>query len=135
MQEQDQGTDASVQPDNPARRRIFQAAAAVGAAATLPGMTSATAAPAMPNGPVRNTSSEREKLCSCSIRSVKMMKITSGTGKVTVFNGNEKVEAPLALVGDRLEAKGAFKVAAGTKVLADVALNGKPAVAARFTLK
>ena len=65
----------------------------------------------------------------------KPMKITSGTGKVTIFNGNEKTEAPLTLAGDTLEAKGTFKVAAGTKVLADVSLNGKPAVAARFTLK
>ena len=65
----------------------------------------------------------------------KPMKITSGTGKVTVFNGTEKTEAPLTLVGDTLEAKGGFKVVPGTKVLADVSLNGKPAVAARFTLK
>jgi hypothetical protein len=65
----------------------------------------------------------------------KPMKLTSATGKVTVFNGNDKTEAPLALTGDKLEAKGSFKVGAGTKVLADVALNGKPAVAARFTLK
>ena len=65
----------------------------------------------------------------------KPMKLTSASGKVTVFNGNDKTEAPLALVGDKLEAKGSFKIAAGTKVLADVALNGKPAVAARFTLK
>lgn len=65
----------------------------------------------------------------------KPMKVSSATGKVTVFNGNDKTEAPLALVGDKLEAKGSFKVGAGTKVLADVALNGKPAVAARFTLK
>jgi hypothetical protein len=65
----------------------------------------------------------------------KPMKLTAGTGKVTVFNGNEKTEAPLALIGDKLEAKGSFKVTAGTKVLAEVALNGKPAVAARFTLK
>lgn len=65
----------------------------------------------------------------------KPMKLTSVTGKVTVFNGNDKPEAPLALAGDKLEAKGSFKVGAGTKVLADVALNGKPAVAARFTLK
>jgi hypothetical protein len=65
----------------------------------------------------------------------KPMKVTSATGKVTVFNGNEKTEAPVALVGERLEAKGNFKVAAGTKVLADVAINGKPAVAARFTMK
>ncbi|WP_428418612.1 hypothetical protein [Methylibium sp.] len=65
----------------------------------------------------------------------KPMKLTSAAGKVTVFNGNEKTEAPLTLVGEKLEAKGSFKVGPGTKVLADVALNGKPAVAARFTLK
>ena len=65
----------------------------------------------------------------------KPMKLTSASGKVTVFNGNDKTEAPLALVGDKLEAKGSFKVGAGTKVLAEVSLNGKPAVAARFTLK
>lgn len=65
----------------------------------------------------------------------KAIKLTSGTGKVTVFNGNDKTEAALTLVGDKLEAKGSFKVAPGAKVLAEVALNGKPAVAARFTLK
>lgn len=65
----------------------------------------------------------------------KPMKLTSGSGKVTVFNGNEKTEAPLALVGEKLEARGSFKVGAGAKVLAEVSLNGKPAVAARFTLK
>jgi hypothetical protein len=65
----------------------------------------------------------------------KPMKLTSATGKVTVFNGNDKAEAPLALVNDRLEAKGSFKVGAGTRVLAEAALNGKSPVAARFTLK
>lgn len=65
----------------------------------------------------------------------KPMKLTSASGKVTIYNGSEKADAPLALAGDRLEAKGSFKVAAGTKVLAEVSLNGKPAVAARFTLK
>ncbi|MEQ1805749.1 MAG: hypothetical protein ABL900_10275 [Burkholderiaceae bacterium] len=65
----------------------------------------------------------------------KPMKLSSGSGKLTVFNGSEKTEAPLALVGDKLEAKGTFKLAPGTKVLAEVALNGKPAVSARFTLK
>ena len=65
----------------------------------------------------------------------KPMKITSGTGKITVFNGSEKTEAPLTLSGEMLEAKGSFKVVPGTKVLADVSLNGKPAVAARFTVK
>jgi hypothetical protein len=65
----------------------------------------------------------------------KPMKLSSASGKVTVFNGSEKTEAPLALAGDKLEAKGSFKLAPGTKVLAEVALNGKPAVSARFTLK
>lgn len=65
----------------------------------------------------------------------KPLKLSSASGKVTVFNGNDKTETPLALVGDKLEAKGSFKIGAGTKVLADVAVNGKPAVAARFTLK
>lgn len=65
----------------------------------------------------------------------KPMKLSSASGKVTVFNGNDKTEAPLALVGDKLEAKGSFKVGAGTKVLAEVSLNGKPAASARFTLK
>lgn len=65
----------------------------------------------------------------------KAMKLTSASGKVTVFNGSESKEAPLSLVGDRLEAKGPFKIAPGTKVLAEVSVNGKPAVAARFTVK
>jgi glutamate 5-kinase len=65
----------------------------------------------------------------------KPMKLSSGTGKVTVFNGKDKTEAPLALVGDKLEAKGSFKIEAGAKALAEVSLNGKPAVSARFTLK
>jgi len=38
----------------------------------------AKAAPATPSGPVRNTSKAREKLCSCSISRVKMMKMASG---------------------------------------------------------
>ena len=65
----------------------------------------------------------------------KPMKLSSASGKVTVFNGNDKTEAPLALIGDKLEAKGSFKLGAGTKVLADLTVNGKPAVAARFTRK
>ncbi|HPU53857.1 MAG TPA: hypothetical protein PK359_20025 [Burkholderiaceae bacterium] len=60
----------------------------------------------------------------------KPMKLSSASGKVTVFNGNDKTEAPLALIGDKLEAKGSFKLGAGTKVLADLTVNGKPAVAA-----
>jgi len=65
----------------------------------------------------------------------KPLKLTGGSGKVTVFNGSDKTEAPLTLVGDRLEAKGSFKVGAGAKVLVELALNGKPAVSTRFTLQ
>ena len=65
----------------------------------------------------------------------KAMKLSSATGKVTVFNGNDKTEAPLALAGDKLEAKGSFKVGAGTKLVAVVTLPGKPSTTARFTLK
>lgn len=65
----------------------------------------------------------------------KPLKLTSASGKVTIFNGAESKDAPLALVSDKLEAKGPFKIAAGTKVLAEVSVNGKPSVAARFTLK
>ena len=39
----------------------------------------AAAAPMKPSGPVRKTSSEREKLLSCSISSVKMTNSASGT--------------------------------------------------------
>jgi hypothetical protein len=65
----------------------------------------------------------------------KPLKLTGASGKVTVFNGSEKTEAPIVLAGEKLEARGSFKVGAGAKVLAEVAINGKPAVAARFTLK
>ena len=65
----------------------------------------------------------------------KPMKLSSASGKVTVFNGNDKTEAPLALAGDKLEAKGSFKVGAGTKLVAVVTLPGKPSTTARFTLK
>ena len=41
----------------------------------------------------------------------KPMKLSSATGKVTVFNGNDKTEAPLALAGDKLEARAASRSA------------------------
>ena len=65
----------------------------------------------------------------------KPLKLNSASGKVTVFNGNAKVEAPLELVGDKLEAKGTFQTMPGAKLLAEVSVNGKPPVAARVTLK
>ena len=65
----------------------------------------------------------------------KAMKLDGAVAKVTLLNGTEKTEANLVAVGDKLEAKGAFKVAKGTKGIAVVMLAGKPPVTARFDLK
>ena len=58
------------------------------------------------------------------------------SAKLTLLNGTEKSEAVLAPAGEgKLEAKGAFKVAAGTKVVALVMLPGKKAANVRFAVK
>ena len=46
--------------------------------------------------------------------------VSKASAKITLLNGTEKQEATLAPAGDRLEAKGSFRVAAGTKALAQV---------------
>jgi len=56
------------------------------------------------------------------------------TGKLTVLNGGEKSEAPLAVAGDKLEAKG-VKLAAGAKVVAALQTPAKKAITVRFTVK
>ncbi|WCN00390.1 hypothetical protein M5C96_12440 [Acidovorax sp. GBBC 1281] len=56
-------------------------------------------------------------------------------GKVTVLNGTEKTEAPLASAGgNKLEAKG-VKVVKGTKVVALITTHSKKTVTVRFTVK
>lgn len=58
------------------------------------------------------------------------------SAKLTLLNGTEKSEAVLSPAGvGKLEAKGAFKVAAGTKVVALVTLPGKKAANVRFAVK
>ena len=58
------------------------------------------------------------------------------TAKLTLLNGTEKSEAVLAPAGEgKLEAKGSFKVAAGTKVVALVTLPGKKPANVRFAVK
>ncbi|RZJ57152.1 MAG: hypothetical protein EON49_16345 [Acidovorax sp.] len=58
------------------------------------------------------------------------------TAKLTLLNGTEKSEAVLAPAGEgKLEAKGTFKVAAGTKVVALVTLPGKKPANVRFAVK
>jgi hypothetical protein len=65
----------------------------------------------------------------------KAVKLDGAKAKVTLLNGTEKSEADLVLAGDKLEAKGAFKVAKGTKGIALVTLAGKAPVTARFEIK
>lgn len=52
----------------------------------------------------------------------------------TLLTGAEKQEVELKPAGDKLEATGSFKVGPGTKAVAVMTINGKPATA-RFTLK
>ena len=65
----------------------------------------------------------------------KAVKLDGAKAKVTLLNGAEKSEADLVLVGDKLEAKGAYKVGKGTKGIVIVTLAGKPPVTARFNIK
>ncbi|WP_236589884.1 hypothetical protein [Ramlibacter aurantiacus] len=65
----------------------------------------------------------------------KPVKLEGAKGKVTLLNGSEKTEVDLAPVGDKLEGKGSFKVAKGTKGIASVSLAGKSAATARFDVK
>lgn len=65
----------------------------------------------------------------------KPVKLDGAKGKVTLLNGAEKAEVELAPAGDKLEAKGSYKVAKGTKGIASVTLAGKSAATARFEVK
>lgn len=64
----------------------------------------------------------------------KAVDVTKATAKLTLLTGVEKQEVELKPVGDKLEAKGSFKVAANTKVIAVVSLAGKLSTV-RFVLK
>ncbi|MGN6827117.1 hypothetical protein [Paucibacter sp. M5-1] len=61
--------------------------------------------------------------------------VQGASAKLTLLNGSEKSEVQLAPAGDKLEAKGSFKVGAGTKAVATVMLAGKKPVNVRFALK
>ncbi len=65
----------------------------------------------------------------------KAIKVDGASAKVVLLNGTEKSEVMLSPAGDKLEAKGAFKVAKGTKGIATVTLAGKPPATARFEVK
>ncbi|CAN7616517.1 hypothetical protein LJR290_004640 [Variovorax sp. LjRoot290] len=65
----------------------------------------------------------------------KPMDLSKASAKVTLLEDAEKTEVELKPAGDKLEAKGSFKVAAGTKAVAVVTNSGKTLGTARFTLK
>lgn len=65
----------------------------------------------------------------------KAVKLDGAKAKVTLLNGSEKSGVDLVQAGDKLEAKGAFKVVKGTKGIAVVTLAGKAPVTARFEIK
>ena len=65
----------------------------------------------------------------------KPVDVSKASAKLTLLAGSEKQEVELKPAGDRLEAVGSFKVAAGTKVIAVVSGASKSASTARFTLK
>ena len=52
------------------------------------------------------------------------------------LHGSAKSEATLVPLGDdRLEARGSFQVAAGTKIVATINLTGKKPINVRFAIK
>lgn len=65
----------------------------------------------------------------------KPVDVSGGDAKVTLLSKAGKQEVELAPAGDKLEAKGAFKVGAGSKLVAVVRLPGKSSTTARFALK
>jgi hypothetical protein len=65
----------------------------------------------------------------------KPMSVAKAAAKLTLLSGSEKQEVVLVPAGDKLEAKGTFKVVAGTKAVAVVTNEGKSLGTARFTLK
>lgn len=66
----------------------------------------------------------------------KPLALDGASAKLTLLNGSEKTEATLSPAGDgKLQAKGSFKVAPGTKVVALVTVPGKKATNVRFAVK
>lgn len=61
--------------------------------------------------------------------------LSKASARLTLLSGKEKHQAQLLPAGDKLEARGAFKLAPGTKVVAVVIDGGKTLGTARFTLK
>ncbi len=66
----------------------------------------------------------------------KPMSAKGAKGKITLLSGTEKFDAELVAVGDtKLEAKGKFNVAPGTKAVISITPEGKAASTVRLTIK
>lgn len=63
----------------------------------------------------------------------KAVDVAQARAKLILMSGTERQEIELKPAGDKLEASGNFKLAAGSKAVAVVTLAGKP-VTARFVL-
>lgn len=64
----------------------------------------------------------------------KPVDLSKASARLTLLSGTEKQEVELKPAGDRLEARGAFKVGPGTRAVAVVSIAGK-ATTARFAVK
>lgn len=65
----------------------------------------------------------------------KSVDLKGASAKILLLSATDKSETTLAPAADKLEAKGSFKVGAGTKAVATVTLPGKSAATVKFTLK
>ena len=65
----------------------------------------------------------------------KPLDVSQATAKVTLLSGSEKQDIELKATGDKMEAKGVFKLAPGTKALILISLPDGKTATARFVLK
>ncbi len=65
----------------------------------------------------------------------KPVDLKGASGKLTLLTASNKVDVALSVAGDKLEAKGSFKHAPGTKAMAIVTMANGAATTVRFTLK
>lgn len=63
------------------------------------------------------------------------LSVKDASARLTLLNGSSKSEVDLVSSGEALEAKGAFRVAPGTKVVAVVNLPGRKVTTVRFVLQ
>lgn len=65
----------------------------------------------------------------------KPVALKGASGKLTLLTAANKMEVPLSASGDRMEAKGDFMLAPGTKAMAVVKMADGSATTVRFTLQ